>query len=78
MRNIRKLLPVLASGLLAGLTLVMAARMPQPSAADLEALAAMNSVPFERSGDHQAFLRNWMFGTATMSRRAKPESMPVE
>lgn len=63
----RKLLPLLASGLLAGLTPTVAVRMPQPSAADLHALAAMNSVPGPKNGDATSFLRYWMFGTAAPS-----------
>lgn len=63
----RKLRPLLASGLLAGLTLIATAYMPQPSAAELQALAAMNSVPVQKRGDCRGFLRYWLFGTAAPS-----------
>ena len=59
----RKLLPLLASGLLAGLTVVGAECMPQPSAAELQALATMNSIPVQQVGDCRGFLRFWLFGS---------------
>lgn len=68
MSTMRKLLPMLASGLLTGLTLTMAAQMPQPSADELLAVAEMNTVPVQRRRDHQAFARYWLFGLATTSR----------
>lgn len=64
MSNIRKLLPTLASGLLAGMALAMSAEMPAPSQDELEAIGAMNSVPVQRRRDHEAYLRYWLFGTA--------------
>ena len=63
----RKLRPLLASSLLAGLTLIVATNVPQPSAAELQVLAAMNSVPVQKNGDCRGFLRYWLFGTATPS-----------
>lgn len=75
---IRKLLPVLLGSALAGVTLTVAVRMPQPSAADLEALAAMNSVPLQHAGDCRSFLRYWMFGTATPSSDVWTAAAPLE
>ena len=74
----RKLLPLLASGLPAGLTVVGAECMPQPSAAELQALAAMNSVPLQHAGDCRSFLRYWMFGTAQPSTDVWAAAAPLE
>jgi hypothetical protein len=71
MSTMRKLLPMLASGLLTGLTLLLAAQLPQPSADELQAVAELNTVPVQRRRDHQAFARYWLFGLATASRSAQ-------
>ena len=75
---IRKLLPLLLGSVLAGLTLTVAVRMPQPSAAELETLAAMNSVPLQHAGDCRSFLRYWMFGTAQPSTDVWAAAAPLE
>ena len=75
MSTMRKLLPMLASGLLAGLTLAMAAQLPEPSPDELRAVAEMNTVPVQRRRDHQAFARYWLFGLATASRKATSETV---
>jgi hypothetical protein len=78
MGNIRRLLPVLASGLLSGLTLAMTAELPQPSPEELQAIGEMNTVPVQRRRDHEAYLRYWLFGTACTSGAVRSEPVWIE
>lgn len=78
MGNIRRLLPVLASGLLAGLTLAMTAELPQPTPEELQAIGEMNTVPVQRRRDHEAYLRYWLFGTACSGGAAHADAVRID